>query len=174
MGGPVIVEAARRVANVVIGLIGAETWSLARSQQATGQFIEPFRVDFPAAMEKFVRTSFSDAADQRMVERVVTGMSSASPEIAISVFSEIGGDGSGLKQGLREIGVPKIAINAKPRLSEVDALDLGIPDADDERRALPDDGRSAEVQSSAGPGGGEMRSAAPAVATTRLNPAAVR
>jgi pimeloyl-ACP methyl ester carboxylesterase len=126
MGGPVIVEAARRLPNIAIGLIGAETWNLARSQRAIEQFIKPFRSDFAAAMEKFVRASFLDGADQRLVERVVTGVSSASPEIAISVFSEIGGNERDLKEGLRETVVPKIAINAKPTLSEAEALDFEI------------------------------------------------
>jgi pimeloyl-ACP methyl ester carboxylesterase len=126
MGGPVIVEAARRLPNIVIGLIGADTWSLVRSPQAIAQFVAPFRADFPAAMEKFVRASFSDGANPTLVERVVAGMSAASPEIAINAISEIGGNEIDLKQGLREITVPKIAINAKPRLTEVEALECGI------------------------------------------------
>jgi pimeloyl-ACP methyl ester carboxylesterase len=50
MGGPVIVEAARRIPDIAIGVIGAETWSLVRSDQAITQFVAPFRTDFPAAM----------------------------------------------------------------------------------------------------------------------------
>jgi pimeloyl-ACP methyl ester carboxylesterase len=126
MGGPVIVEAARRIPDIVIGVIGAETWSLVRSDNAIMQFGAPFRADFPAAMEKFVRASFPDGADPTLVERVVTGMSAASPEIAISTISEVGSNDGGLRQGLREIAVPKIAINAVPRLSAAEALEFGI------------------------------------------------
>lgn len=90
MGGPVIVEAARRLSKIVIGLIGAETWNLARSEQAITQFVAPFRTDFPVAMEKFVRASFLDGADPMLIKRVVTGMSAASPEIAIMTISEVG------------------------------------------------------------------------------------
>jgi len=126
MGGPVIVEAARRIPDIVIGVIGADTWSLVRSEQAVTQFVAPFRTDFPAAMEKFVRASFLDGADPTLVERVVIGMSAASREIAISTISEVGSNGRGLRQGLREIAVPKIAINSVPRLSAAEALDFGI------------------------------------------------
>jgi pimeloyl-ACP methyl ester carboxylesterase len=126
MGGPVIVEAARRIPDIVIGAIGADTWGLGRSQQAIAQFLAPFRADFPAAMDKFVRASFSDGPDPKLVERVVTGMSAASPEIAISAISEIGGNDRALRQGLCEVAIPKIAINATPRLSAAEALDLGI------------------------------------------------
>jgi pimeloyl-ACP methyl ester carboxylesterase len=77
-------------------------------------------------MDKFVRASFSDGPDPKLVERVVTGMSAASPEIAISAISEIGGNDRALRQGLCEVAIPKIAINATPRLSAAEALDLGI------------------------------------------------
>jgi pimeloyl-ACP methyl ester carboxylesterase len=114
MGGPVIVEAARRLPHIVIGLIGADTWNLVRSPQAIAEFVARSRVDFPATMEKFVRASFLDGAVPTLVERVVAGMSAASPEVAISTISEVGGNESDLKQGLRKIAVPKIAINARP------------------------------------------------------------
>lgn len=126
MGGSVIVEAARRLPEIVIGVIGAETWSLGRSKQAIEQFIGPFRTDFPASMEKFVRASFADGADQTVVDRVAAAMSSASPEIAINAFTEIGGDSGGLREGLRATTAPKIAINAIPRLSAAEALEFGI------------------------------------------------
>ena len=42
------------------------------------------------------------------------------------MFIEVGTDGHGLREGLLEIAVPKIAINVAPRLSAAEAQELGI------------------------------------------------
>jgi pimeloyl-ACP methyl ester carboxylesterase len=129
MGGPVIVEAARRLPEAVIGVIGVDTWSYVskvRSQQEVAQVVAPFRADFATAMDNFVRRFFPAGADPALVERVVAGMSAASPDIAIGAMTELRGHDRQLRQRLRGLRVPKIAITAGPSLSDATARDFGI------------------------------------------------
>jgi len=129
MGGPVIVEAARRLPEAVIGVIGVDTWpnvDKVRSHRKIAQDVAPFQADFGTAMDNFVRRFFPTGADPALVERVVVGMSAAPPDIAIASITEVRGHARELQQGLRELTVPRIAINASPWLSDAAARDFGI------------------------------------------------
>lgn len=129
MGGLVIVEVARRLPGVAIGLVGADTWlnlGKSRSQQQVSQAVALFRADFVSATRNFVQDRFPEAADPALVERVAAGMSAAPPNIAIGALEAAWGNDRALQQGLREIKAPKITINASPSPTEDEARNYGI------------------------------------------------
>jgi len=117
MGGMVIVEAAHRLPNAVIGLIGVDTWRNIEHKGTPEQvtaLVAPFRANFVEAARSFVRARFVAASDPKLVERVTAGMSAAPPHIAIGALEAICEYDRHLQQGLQGVNAPKITINARP------------------------------------------------------------
>jgi len=117
MGGLVIVEAARLLPAAVIGLVGADTWrnvEQIRTPDQIAAMVTPMRADFKVAAAAFVRASFIAASDPGLVERVVTAMSAAPPDIAIAATEAICEYDRHLPAGLRGINAPKATINGRP------------------------------------------------------------
>ncbi len=115
MGGPVIVEAARRMPERVVGLVGADTWhdlSLQRTQAQVDERMAPFRANFVEAAQRFVRTMFLPTSDPALIERVLAGMSAAPPHIGVEALSAVTGSDELVRQGFRELHVPRCTINA--------------------------------------------------------------
>jgi pimeloyl-ACP methyl ester carboxylesterase len=107
MGGHVIVEAARRMPNRVIGLVGADTFSDVERRLTREEFDEEFarvRTSFPEATRQLVRSLFAPTADPILVERVAADMSEAPPEIGLSAVQEA--TGHDLAQALEEVQAP--------------------------------------------------------------------
>lgn len=117
MGGMVIVEAAHRLPNAVIGLIGVDTWRniehIPTPEQVTA-LVTPFRANFVEAASSFVRARFVSRSDPALVERVTAGMSAAPPRIAIGALEAICEYDRHLQEGLQGVNAPKITINARP------------------------------------------------------------
>jgi len=91
MGGPVIIEAARRLPGRIIALIGVDNLqSLGQSlaPEAVDAWVDQFRPDFAAATQSFVRTMFPEGTDTALVNYVVADMASSPPEMAIQAISE--------------------------------------------------------------------------------------
>jgi pimeloyl-ACP methyl ester carboxylesterase len=68
LGGGPIVEAARRLSDIVVGLIGVDTWpnlGEPRSSEAVPQTHALFRADFAGTMRIRVRDMFGSTADPR-------------------------------------------------------------------------------------------------------------
>ena len=89
MGGPVCIEAARRLPEQTVVLIGVDTYqSLGKMppQEMLADFLAPFRVDFKAATSDFVRMMFLPTADSALVEQLVTDLSDTDPKQAILWF----------------------------------------------------------------------------------------
>jgi pimeloyl-ACP methyl ester carboxylesterase len=113
LGGEVCLEAARALPGRVLGIIGVDTFQDFADAMTPGQiqeFVAPFKADFRAATDSFVRAMFPWGVDPDLVERVVRGMSSAKPEIAVAVFE-------GLftfhpARTLRDVRIPIRAINS--------------------------------------------------------------
>jgi pimeloyl-ACP methyl ester carboxylesterase len=115
MGGPVIVEAARCIPSRVLGLIGADTWwdvSEIRSDDVVDERMAPFHSDFVSAAQSFVRSMFVPNSDPTLVERIVGGMTSASPAVAINALTEVVAGDELLRDGFRALKAPRVAINA--------------------------------------------------------------
>ncbi len=92
MGGPVVVEAATRMAGHARGVVAVDffqnvesSWSESRLAEA----LSAFRADFRATTEALVRSYFRPDTDSTLIERIVSHMASASPEIAIPSFESI-------------------------------------------------------------------------------------
>jgi len=80
MGGPVILEAARRMPKRVIGLVGVDTlqdFEGKLTQEQIEEMFTPLRSNFAEATRNSVRTMFTPNSDPALVEKIATDMSSA-------------------------------------------------------------------------------------------------
>jgi pimeloyl-ACP methyl ester carboxylesterase len=113
MGGEVCLEAARALPGRVIGIIGVDTFqdfSEVMTKDRSDQFVAPFKADFKAATNFFVRAMFPWGVDPNLVERVVRGMSAAKPEIAVAAFEALFSYQAA--RALREVRLPIRVINS--------------------------------------------------------------
>jgi pimeloyl-ACP methyl ester carboxylesterase len=88
MGGDVVVEAALRLPDQVVGLVWADVYTRLDEPQArveVERFLTPLREDFGTAARQLVWRMFPPGADAELVDRVADGMSPSPPEIAIEV-----------------------------------------------------------------------------------------
>jgi pimeloyl-ACP methyl ester carboxylesterase len=89
MGGPVILEAARRMPEHVIGLVGVDTLQNFEdkfTQEQIEEMLTPLRSDFAEATKNFVRTMFTPNSDPALVEKIATDMSSAPQEVGLGAI----------------------------------------------------------------------------------------
>lgn len=89
MGGPVVVEAALLLGDVVRGVVPVDalhdvTVQLTDEQKAG--FLAGMIADFPVAVDGFVRSMFPAGADSDLVDLVAADMSSAPPEVALAAI----------------------------------------------------------------------------------------
>ena len=113
LGGFVIIEAARQMPGNVIGLVGVDTlhdFEIEYTQEQIDEFIKPFEEDVVQIMKPFVRDMFAQDADPELVEWVVTDVSSARPEVAISSLK--GYCHYDPKKALKDVRVPIYCINS--------------------------------------------------------------
>ncbi|MFN0058963.1 MAG: alpha/beta fold hydrolase [Planctomycetota bacterium] len=123
MGGPVAVEAARRVPDRVTSIIGIDTLhdigTKPNPVQWEGQVIASFERDFKGTCARFVRSMFTANADLALVERVARNMSTASPAIAIALLREFGHhDGAAAVSALK---IPICCINSDLHPTQIEA-----------------------------------------------------
>jgi pimeloyl-ACP methyl ester carboxylesterase len=125
MGGDVIVDAAPGLGGRVRGLVWVDTYrklGRPRSREEIEEFTRPFRRDFVAATREFARSMFVPGSDAALVERVVTDMSAAPPNIAVdALVHSISNDGP-ILDGLRRLNAPLVAINPDYRPTDIDSL----------------------------------------------------
>lgn len=123
MGGPVILEAARRLSDRVIGLVPVDTLTDVErpaKPEEVQSFLAPFRADFKAAATTFIRqVMFVPASDPRLIERVVAATAAAPPEVAIgSLANAISYDAAA---ALLEIKAPIHGVNGDKFPTNVEA-----------------------------------------------------
>ncbi len=115
MGGPVAVEAARRIGARVVGVIGVDTLKNVGLPQPgaaeTEQRLAAFEQDFIGSTRALVSaTMFTPTSDPVLVRRIVDDMSQAPPGVAIPAIRQLNAwDGVG---ALKSLPVPVVAINA--------------------------------------------------------------
>jgi pimeloyl-ACP methyl ester carboxylesterase len=130
MGGPVIVETARRMPHRVVGLVGVDTWrtlGYIHSEQEIEQLLAPFRANFPETAASYVRQMFIPSSDHGLAERIVSQMAAAPPAVAIGAMEANRRNDQNLMAGLRELQAPIVAINSDYRPYNVAAAqELGI------------------------------------------------
>lgn len=113
MAGGVNIQAALKLPGRVVGLIGVDTYQefgTGFSSEQIAGFSAPFRADFAATMDGFVRGMFPENADSALVDRVASDMSAAPPEVAINTLENYISDNT--PEALKEVRVPIWAINS--------------------------------------------------------------
>jgi len=121
MGADVILEASRHVKNRICGLVWVdEHRQLSRfmSEDRVRERMAPFRADFASTVETFVRGLFSASADASLVERVITDLSTAPQNIALSALKSTWNYGRDVPAILAELRLPVVSIN--PQDSSID------------------------------------------------------
>ena len=89
MGGPVIVEAARLMPDRVAALVPVDFFQDIDDRMSDEQletFLGPIRADFRGTIEPWVQNFFTAEAAPQLVDRIVSDMASAPPEVAISAL----------------------------------------------------------------------------------------
>jgi pimeloyl-ACP methyl ester carboxylesterase len=94
MGGPVAIEAAKRLRGRVIGVVGVDTLRQDYFGDGSSARLEPllapFRQDFRAAVSGFVAGNFFvPQSDPALVQRIVGTMSSARPEVGVPALQAL-------------------------------------------------------------------------------------
>jgi len=115
MGAPVVLEAARRIGDRVIGIIAVDSLkTIGQPPMPEAQIekvLEPFRADFIGHTREFVTGSFFQPdADPAFVQKVAYDMSLSPPEVAVPAMQSL--LRMDFAQVLPEIRVPVVAINA--------------------------------------------------------------
>ena len=125
MGGDVIVEAALRLGDRVVGLVWVDTYSTLGEPDTDEEleaFLAPFREDFAGATRALVGRLFTPDADPELVEWVAADMSAAPPEIAIDALGHAVGNEPGILAALGELTPPVVAINPDAWPTDPEAL----------------------------------------------------
>jgi pimeloyl-ACP methyl ester carboxylesterase len=121
MGGSVIIEAARRMPERVIGLIGIDTFHNFETEYPAEPivgFISGFEENFRKNTDEFVRDMFTPDSDPNIVERIAEDMSSAPPWIGISSLREY--FDYDVKEALKDVRVPIYCINSDLLATDVE------------------------------------------------------
>ena len=127
MGGDAVVHAARRLGDRVAGLVwidvfrslGNETPS---SPEQIEAFVAPFRDDFAAAVDQFVRRLLPETADRRLVDRIATDMAATSRDAALGSLRYARNREPAMLAALPHIAAPIVAIN--PGIAPTDVASL--------------------------------------------------
>ena len=125
MGGDVIVEAALALPDRVTGLVWVDTYTTlgaSRTPEQIDALVQPFRQDFGAAAQAFVRCMFVPGSDPDLVERVVTDMSGAPPEIAVGAMEHAVSNDDAVLAALPKLKTPIVALNPDNRTTDIEAL----------------------------------------------------
>mgnify|MGYP004006551445 CR=1 FL=1 len=93
MGGPVVIEAAKKLGDKVIGIIGVDTFytpfKYPKSEEKIEEFVKPFKKDFVATSEGLVKSMFTASADLELIESIAKQMSAADQSMGVSAMYEI-------------------------------------------------------------------------------------
>ena len=88
MGGPVIVEAANRLPDRVIGLVGADTFQdldLERTPEEVENILQPFVDNYSVTTQAYVTANmFVAESDSSLVSQIAADMAAAPAKVAIS------------------------------------------------------------------------------------------
>jgi len=114
MGGPIILDAARRLGGRVKGLVPVDTLldvDRHDDPKETEAFLAALRTDFKVAATKFVRDwMFVPGSDPRLIDQIVAKVASFPPEVGISALRNVWAFDSAA--ALEATKVPVYAVNA--------------------------------------------------------------
>ncbi len=111
LGGPVAVEAALRLPDKVLGVVGVDTFQMLGKQpvEAARQRAEAFRKDYAGTIKEMTRQLFHPDAPAALVADAEQRMLHTAPEVAYQIMLSIG-DYDAPAQAAR-LTVPLLAIN---------------------------------------------------------------
>ena len=116
MGGFVILEAAHRMPQVVIGLVGVDTlqdFEFKYTQEQIDAWFSPLRSNYVEATRDIVRTMFTPNSDPALVEKIVADMSSAPQEVGLGAMEGyVDFQKNEIIQVLQEVQAPIVCINS--------------------------------------------------------------
>jgi pimeloyl-ACP methyl ester carboxylesterase len=123
MGGPIVLEAARRLPGRVVGLIPVDTLLDVESPPSAAeldQALAAFRADYAGAVSVFMRKAlFAPASDPALIERIVGGAVAAPPEMALAALEHTWRYDAAA--ALRRITVPICAVNGDRYATDLEA-----------------------------------------------------
>ena len=130
MGGAVALQAARRMRNRVIGIVGAETFQSIADPPAPPEVLERrldrFRSDFQTAMREYVaRTLFRSTAEPELVRRIADDMASSPPGVVLGSIR--GMNEMNYAAAVADVEVPLIAINSDSGPTDADRIRIHAP-----------------------------------------------
>lgn len=113
MGGAVVAEAAKQLADRLIGLVVVDNFQNLDESMTPSEIeetLQPWVEDFVGVTQRVVRTMFVPTSDSALIEHIVDDMSSGPPEVGVGAardyFRWFG------ENPLEGIGVPVVVINS--------------------------------------------------------------
>ncbi|HEY4645049.1 MAG TPA: alpha/beta hydrolase [Steroidobacteraceae bacterium] len=130
MGGPVALEAARRLRERVIGIVGVDTFTNIGlpplAPRELEQRLEPYRRDFATTTrDNVTQRFFKPTSDPLLVREIADDMAAEPPGIGIGAM--IGMNNMNYAAALGDIDVPIIAINSDRLPTDLDRIRLHAP-----------------------------------------------
>jgi pimeloyl-ACP methyl ester carboxylesterase len=114
MGGPVALEAARRLPAQVVGIVGVDTFRdlvTPFPKETFDPLLEQMRADFPRTVAGFVGDNFfTEKTDPILKKWIVNDMAAAPPKVAIPAIVAL--MGMDYRPILDELDLPIIALNS--------------------------------------------------------------
>ncbi|MFX0197168.1 MAG: alpha/beta fold hydrolase [Candidatus Hodarchaeota archaeon] len=95
MGGPVCLEAARRLQDCVVGIVGVDTfnigmWMRKCTEEEINKIMPPFHANFAESVCNWVRNNmFTDKSDPALIEKIASEMSATPPEVGLGAGEEL-------------------------------------------------------------------------------------
>jgi hypothetical protein len=99
--------------------LGNEPVSSAEQVEA---FVAPFRADFEAAVERFVRNMLPAPATRELVDRITTDMTATPREVALGSLRYARDRQPPILEALADITAPLVAINPSIGPTDADSL----------------------------------------------------
>jgi len=93
MGGPVSLEAEKRLGARVIGVVGVDTFQIdfpmPKNDKEVDAFVKPFEADFKGHGRKFMQSMFTPQSDPAVIRRVEAMVSGVDPAMATNALRNI-------------------------------------------------------------------------------------
>jgi pimeloyl-ACP methyl ester carboxylesterase len=141
MGGPVSLEAARRMSGRVVSVILVDTIQNAEvgaTREQADKLGTQLQADFKNTMGEFVRAAFTKEADPKVVDWAVSKASSANRQVALALLRDF--PNLNLQQLLGSVKVPVRGLNSAPPMGPPTAVDVNRKYADYDAVILQDVG----------------------------------
>lgn len=113
MGGPIALEAARRMPGAVVGVIGVDTLTNAEyvwPEDRARELVASFEADFKGFMRSAIRGMLPDKVDPELLKAISAKAEAQDPAIAVAIFRDL--PRLDTKALLKEAKVPVRCINS--------------------------------------------------------------